>query len=106
VQLGRLAVRQDLDLNDASDVYSAENVRPHMSGGEDFCACHQSFSRGTHLSPPDHDIVARLDRAADAAPEEIAALLLEAADMIRMLRELVDGQDEDWFERVEPKGRA
>ena len=52
------------------------------------------------------DIVERLDRAADEVPEELSALLLEAADTIRMLRELVTVEDEMWLEGVEPKGKA
>jgi hypothetical protein len=53
-----------------------------------------------------NDIVERLDRAADEVPEELSALLIEAADTIRMLRELVTVQDETWFEGIEPKGKA
>ena len=52
------------------------------------------------------DITERLDRAADEVPEELSALLLEAADIIRMLRELVPVEDETWLEGAEPKGRA
>jgi hypothetical protein len=51
-----------------------------------------------------NDITERLDQAADTVPEELSALLIEAADMIRMLRELVTVQDETWLEKVEPKG--
>jgi hypothetical protein len=40
------------------------------------------------------DITERLGRAADEVPEELSALLLEAADIIRMLRELVTVEDE------------
>ena len=58
------------------------------------------------MSNPDDDIVERLDRAADEVPEEISALLLEAADMIRMLRELVTDRDETWLEGVKPQGQA
>lgn len=53
-----------------------------------------------------NDIAARLDRAADCLPEELSALLIEAADTIRMLRELVAAQDETWLEGAETKGRA
>jgi hypothetical protein len=52
------------------------------------------------------DIVERLDRAADEVPEELSALLLEAADYIRMLRELVTVKDETWLEGAKPEGRA
>jgi hypothetical protein len=52
------------------------------------------------------DIVERLDRAADEVPEELSALLLEAADYIRMLRELVTVKDETWLEEAKPEGRA
>jgi hypothetical protein len=52
------------------------------------------------------DIVERLDRAADKVREELSALLLEAADHIRMLRELVTVRDADWLEGAKPKGRA
>jgi hypothetical protein len=52
------------------------------------------------------DITERLDRAADEVPEELSALLLEAADVIRTLRELVTVEDETWLEGAEPKGRA
>jgi hypothetical protein len=58
------------------------------------------------VSNPDDDITERLDRAADEVSEEIAALLLEAADMIRMLRELVTDRDETWLEGAKPQGRA
>lgn len=57
------------------------------------------------MSDP-NDITERLDQAADIVPEELSALLIEAADTIRMLRELVTVQDETWLEGVEPKGRA
>ena len=52
------------------------------------------------------DIVERLDQAADEVPEELSALLLEAADTIRMLRELLTIKDETWLEGAEAKGRA
>jgi hypothetical protein len=57
------------------------------------------------LSDP-NDIAERLDQAADRVPEELSALLIEAADTIRMLRELVTVKDETWLESVEPKGRG
>jgi hypothetical protein len=57
------------------------------------------------MSDP-NDIVERLDRAADEVPEELSALLLEAADYIRMLRELVTVKDETWLEEAKPEGRA
>ena len=53
-----------------------------------------------------NDIAERLDQAADQVPEELPALLIEAADTIRMLRELVTVKDETWLEGVEPKGRG
>jgi len=53
-----------------------------------------------------NDIVERLEQAADEAPEELSALLIEAADAIRTLRELVTVQDETWLEGVEPKGQG
>jgi hypothetical protein len=53
-----------------------------------------------------NDIAERLDQAADTIPEELSALLIEAADTIRMLRELVTVQDETWLEAVKPKGRG
>lgn len=53
-----------------------------------------------------NDIVDRLDQAADAVPEDLSALLLEAADAIRMLRELVTVKDEFWLEGVKPEGSA
>jgi hypothetical protein len=53
-----------------------------------------------------NDIAERLDRAADQVPKELSALLIEAADTIRMLRELVTVKDETWLETVEPKGRG
>ena len=52
------------------------------------------------------DIVERLDQAADEVPEELSALLLEAADTIRLLRELLPVDDEIWLESVQPKGQA
>lgn len=52
------------------------------------------------------DIVERLDQAADEVPEELSALLIEAADTIRMLRELLTDTDETWLEDFEPKGQA
>jgi hypothetical protein len=58
------------------------------------------------VSRLDTDITTRLDRAADEAPEDIAALLLEAADTIRMLRELVTVQDDTWLEGAKPQGHA
>lgn len=54
----------------------------------------------------DADIVLRLDKAADEVSEELSALLLEAADTIRMLRELVTDKDETWLEGVKPEGRG
>lgn len=57
------------------------------------------------MSDP-NDIAERLDRAADTVSEELSALLIEAADTIRMLRELVTDKDETWLEGVEPKGRG
>jgi hypothetical protein len=53
-----------------------------------------------------HDIVDRLDRAADEVPEELSALLIEAADTIRMLREAVTVKDEFWLEGAKPEGSA
>jgi hypothetical protein len=52
------------------------------------------------------DIIDRLEQAADEVSEERSGLLIEAADTIRMLRELVTVQDETWLEEAEPKGRA
>jgi hypothetical protein len=52
------------------------------------------------------DITERLDRAADEVSGELSALLVEAADTIRMLRELVTVQDETWLEGVKPEGRG
>jgi hypothetical protein len=52
------------------------------------------------------DIAERLDQAADEVSEELSALLLEAADAIRMLRELVTVKDETWLEGAEPQGRG
>jgi len=52
------------------------------------------------------DIIDRLDQAADEVPEELSALLLEAADTIPMLRELVAVRDETWLEGAKPEGRA
>lgn len=65
----------------------------------------QKPQRNPYMNDPD-DIVARLDRAADEVPEALSALLLEAADTIRMLRELVTEQDELWLESAQPKGSA
>jgi|1186.fasta_scaffold349322_3 hypothetical protein len=45
-----------------------------------------------------NDIVESLDRVADLVPEDLSALLLEAADTIRLLRELVTDKDETWLE--------
>jgi hypothetical protein len=53
-----------------------------------------------------NDIVQRLDRAADEVPDPLSALLLEAADTIRMLRELVTESDEFWLEGAKPEGTA
>ena len=53
-----------------------------------------------------NDIVERLDQAADGLPEDLSALLLEAADTIRLLRELVTDKGEEWLEGVQPEGRA
>jgi len=53
-----------------------------------------------------NDIAERLDQAAGTVSEELPALLIEAADTIRMLPELVTVQDETWLEGVEPKGRG
>lgn len=53
-----------------------------------------------------NDIASRLDEAADTVPEELSALLIEAADAIRMLRELITLKDETWLEGVEPRGKA
>lgn len=58
------------------------------------------------MTTNDADIVQRLDKAADEVSEELSALLLEAADTIRMLRELVTVTDETWLEGVKPKGKA
>jgi hypothetical protein len=52
------------------------------------------------------DITEQLDRAADEVSGELSALLVEAADTIRMLRELVTVQDETWLEGVKPEGRG
>ena len=52
------------------------------------------------------DIVERLDQAADEVSEELSTLLLETADTIRMLRELVTVRDETWLEGAKPEGRA
>jgi hypothetical protein len=52
------------------------------------------------------DIVKELGQAADKAPEDLSALLLEAADTILMLRELLVDQDGLWLERVQPEGHA
>jgi hypothetical protein len=57
------------------------------------------------MSDP-NDIIERLDRAADDVPDPLSALLLEAADAIRMLRELVTDKDEFWLEGTDPKGTA
>jgi hypothetical protein len=53
-----------------------------------------------------NDIVERLDQAADELPEDLSALLIEAADTIRLLRELVTDKGEEWLEGVQPEGRA
>jgi hypothetical protein len=58
------------------------------------------------MTTNDTDIVQRLDKAADEVSEELSALLLEAADTIRMLRELVTVKDETWLEGIGPEGRA
>jgi hypothetical protein len=52
------------------------------------------------------DIVEKLEQAADEAPEDLSALLLEAADTILMLRELLVDQDGLWLEKVQPEGHA
>jgi hypothetical protein len=52
------------------------------------------------------DIVERLDQAADQVSEEFSALILEAADTIRLLRELVTVRDETWLKGAKPEGRA
>lgn len=52
------------------------------------------------------DNVDRLDQAADEVDEELSVLLLEAADTIRMLRGLLDANDEAWLEAVMPEGTA
>jgi hypothetical protein len=52
------------------------------------------------------DIVERLEQAADEVPKVLSGLHLEAADTIRMLRELVTVRDETWLEGVKPEGRA
>ncbi len=57
------------------------------------------------MSDP-NDIIERLDRAADDVPDPLSALLLEASDAIRMLRELVTDKDEFWLEGTDPKGTA
>ena len=53
-----------------------------------------------------NDIVERLDQVADGVPKDPSALLIEAADTIRMLRELVTDKGEEWLEGVQPEGRA
>lgn len=54
-------------------------------------------------TPP--EIPEGLDQAADEVPEELSALLLEAADTIRMLRELVAPKDETWLDRTGQRGK-
>ena len=53
-----------------------------------------------------NDIVDRLEAAADTVPEDLSALLIEAADEIRHLRDLLPVDDRTWLEGVKPQGKA
>ena len=53
-----------------------------------------------------NDIVDRLEAAADVVPEELSGLLIEAADEIRHLREIMPIDDQTWLEGVKPEGKA
>jgi hypothetical protein len=53
-----------------------------------------------------NDIVARLKAVADIVPEDLSALLIEAADEIRHLRDLLPVDDQTWLEGVKPEGKA
>ena len=53
-----------------------------------------------------NDIVDRLEAAADAVPEDLSALLIEAADEIRHLRDLLPVDDQMWLEGIKPAGKA
>jgi len=53
-----------------------------------------------------NDIVDRLEAAADIVPEDLSALLIEAADEIRHLRDLLPVDGETWLEGVKPEGKA
>jgi hypothetical protein len=52
------------------------------------------------------DIVDRLDAAADRVPEVLSALLLEAADEIRHLRDLLSTAAGTELEDAKPQGRC
>jgi hypothetical protein len=53
-----------------------------------------------------HDIVDRLDAAADAVPEDLSGLLLDAADELRHLRDLLSIVAGMELEDAKPQGRA
>ena len=53
-----------------------------------------------------NDIADRLDAAADTVPEELSSLLIEAADEIRHLRELLSFAAGTELEDAKPHGRA
>ena len=53
-----------------------------------------------------NDIIDRLNQAADEMPEDLSALLIGAADTIRLLRELVTDKGQEALEGVPPEVRA
>lgn len=53
-----------------------------------------------------NEIVDRLEAVADTVPEDLSALLIEAADEIRHLRELLPVDGQTWLEGVKPEGKA
>jgi hypothetical protein len=53
-----------------------------------------------------NDIVERLEAAADTVPDDLPALLIEAADKIRDLRVLLTVDEQTWLEGVKPEGNG
>jgi hypothetical protein len=52
------------------------------------------------------DSADRLEAAADTAPDDLSAKLIEAADEIRHLPDLLPVDDRRWLESVKPEGKA